>query len=80
MLGSGKEEDVLTRHLLKETSEQCLESNSLIYINFQKAFDSLHHETLWKILRSYGPPSKIVTLIGLFNYHFECSVIWDRKL
>jgi len=51
---------------LKNIIEQCIEWKSPLYINFidfKKAFDSIHRETLWTILRSYGVSGKIVTLI-----------------
>ena len=63
---------------LRNIIEQTLEWNCPLYINFidfKKAFDSVHHDTLWKILRSYGVPLKIVSLIETFYNHFECSVI-----
>ncbi|XP_013399160.1 uncharacterized protein LOC106165493 [Lingula anatina] len=63
--------------------EQCLEWNTPLYINFvdfKKAFDSVHRETLWKILLSYGVPPKIITLISMFYNHFQCSVILDNTL
>ena len=37
--------------------EQSLESNSPFYVNFidfEKAFDSVERETLWKLLRHFG--------------------------
>ena len=46
--------------------EQSLEWNSLLYINFihyEKAFDSVDRETMWKLLRHYGVPEKIIFLI-----------------
>ena len=67
---------------LRNIIEQCLEWNVPLYINFidfRKAFDSVHRDTLWKLLRSYGIPEKIVTLISLFYNHFECSVITDSQ-
>ena len=63
---------------LRNIIEQCVEWNTPLHINFidfRKAFDSLHRDTLWKIVRAYGVPPKLVTLIGLFYRHFECSVI-----
>ena len=45
--------------------EQSLEWNSPLYINFidyEKAFDSVDRETLWKLLRHYGVPEKIIAL------------------
>ncbi|KAI8514548.1 hypothetical protein Bbelb_071390 [Branchiostoma belcheri] len=68
---------------LRNIIEQCVEWNSPLLINFidfQKAFDSVHRESLWKILRAYGIPQKIVSMIGKFYEHFECSVITESSL
>ncbi|CAH1248758.1 Hypp8389 [Branchiostoma lanceolatum] len=68
---------------LRNIIEQCVEWNSPLLINFidfQKAFDSVHRESLWKILRAYGIPHKIVTIIGKFYEHFECNVITGNSL
>ncbi|VDO67876.1 unnamed protein product [Schistosoma curassoni] len=46
--------------------EQSVEWNSSLYINFidyEKAFDSVDRRTLWKLLRHYGVPEKIVNII-----------------
>ena len=46
--------------------EQSLEWNSPLYINFidyEKAFDSVDRELMWKLLRHYGVPKKIISLI-----------------
>ena len=51
--------------------EQSLEWNSPLYINFidyEKAFDSVDRETIWKLLRHYGVPEKIISLI---QYTFQ---------
>ncbi|MCG8432127.1 MAG: reverse transcriptase family protein, partial [Candidatus Omnitrophica bacterium] len=68
---------------LRNIIEQCLEWNAPLHINFvdyQKAFDSIHRDSLWKILRTYGVPSKIVQLIRKFYDHFECSIILEQTL
>lgn len=44
------------------------------FIDFEKAFDSLHRESLLKILRHYGVPSKIVEMIKAFYVEFNCSI------
>ena len=49
--------------------EQSVEWQSLAYIcfvNFQKAFDSIHIETLWKLQRHYCVPTKIVNIMRKF--------------
>jgi hypothetical protein len=63
---------------LRNILEQCIEWNAPLLVNFidfKKAFDSIHRDTLWAVLRSYGIPEKIVKLIKLFYEHFECGVI-----
>lgn len=69
--------------VLRNIIEQSLEWNTPTYINFvdfRKAFDSVHRDTLWKILMSYGVPHKIIAMISLFYDHFECSVIMENSL
>ena len=63
---------------LRNILEQSLEWNTSLCINFidfQKAFDSVHGESLWKILQAYGLLPKIISLIKMFYDNFECSII-----
>ena len=51
---------------LRIIMEQTLEWNASLYINFvdyEKAFDSVDRNTLWKLLRHYRIPEKITNLI-----------------
>ena len=67
---------------LRNIIETCAEWNTPVHINFvdfQKAFDSIHRNTLWKILRSYGIPIKLVTIISKFYENFEACVAVDNK-
>ena len=46
--------------------EQSIEWQSSLYINFidfEKAFDSISREVLWRLLRYYGMPTKVVNII-----------------
>ena len=57
--------------------EQCTEWQRQLYINFidfEKAFDSLHRDSLWKILRAYGIPHHLVCVIKSFYANFTCRV------
>ncbi|KAL1267682.1 hypothetical protein QQF64_033045 [Cirrhinus molitorella] len=68
---------------LRNILEQCLEWNTPLYINFvdfKKAFDSVHRSTLWKILHHYGIPPKIIAIIQTFYEKFECSVLMNNTL
>ena len=63
--------------------EQSLEWNSSLYINFvdyRKAFDSLHRDTLWQLLRHYGVPSKLMRLIEKSYEGMACQVVHGGKL
>ena len=42
---------------------------------FLKAFDSVHRESLWLIMRSYGIPSKITNIVKALYNDFECAVV-----
>ena len=48
-------------------------------IDFKKAFDSIHHSTLWKILTHDGQPQRIVGLISILYQNLECSVLMERN-
>ena len=68
---------------LRNILEQSLEWITPLCINFidfQKAFDSIHRESLWRILQAYGIPPKIITLIKMFYVNFECSIILENTI
>ena len=63
--------------------EQSIEWNSSLYINFvdyEKAFDSVDRETLWKVLRHYGVPKKLVNIIKNSYEGMTCRVIHEGQL
>ena len=66
--------------MLRNIIEQVIEWNSNLYIcfiDFEKAFDSVHRETLWKLLKIYGIPDKLVNMIKAMYRSSKCAVI-DR--
>jgi len=44
-------------------------------VDFEKAFDSVHSESLWNIMKSYGIPHKMVRVIAGTYQGFECAVV-----
>ena len=52
------------RRLLEGANDRNLPA-VLLFIDFKKAFDSIHRGTMLKILRAYGIPEAIVDLIGV---------------
>ncbi|VDO65779.1 unnamed protein product [Schistosoma curassoni] len=63
--------------------EQSVEWNSSLYINFidyEKAFDSVDRRTLWKLLRHYGVPEKIVNIIRDSYDGLQFKVVHEGQL
>ncbi|VDO94279.1 unnamed protein product [Schistosoma margrebowiei] len=63
--------------------QQSVEWNSSLYINFidcGKAFDDVDRRTLWKLLRHYGVPEKIINIIRNSYDGLQCKVVHGRQL
>ena len=63
--------------------EQSLEWNSPLYINFidyEKAFDGVDRETLLKLLRHYGVPKKLISLIRCSFQDMSCRITHAGQL
>ena len=63
--------------ILRNIIKQSIEWQLPIYINFidfEKAFDSVHRDSLWTIMKYYGIPEKIVKMIKLLYEDTECTV------
>ena len=61
------------RTIIEESTERQL--NLVInFVDFQKAFDSLHRPSLWKILSMYGIPTKYINIIKAFYTDSACCV------
>ena len=45
------------------------------FVDFEKAFDSVHREGLWKIMKAYGVPDKLIRMVKIMYEDFECSVL-----
>ncbi|VDP34009.1 unnamed protein product [Schistosoma mattheei] len=57
--------------------EQSIERNSslyIIFIDYEKAFDSVDRATLWKLPRHYGVPQKIVNIIRNSYDGLHCKI------
>jgi len=68
---------------LRQILEQTVEFNSTLYVTFvdyEKAFDSIHRASLWRILRYYGIPWKIVNVVKLLYSDPQCRVLYGTNL
>ena len=78
--GRGTREQTFT---LRNIIEQSLEWNAslyLVFIDYMKAFDSIHQDTLWKIMKLYGVPAKFIKLVRMFYTDVKCSVVSEGGL
>ena len=64
--------------VLRNIIEQLVEWNASLYIcfiDYEKAFDSVHRETLWRIMSSYGIPPKLVRMVQAMYKGSKCAAI-----
>ena len=52
----------------------------MLFVDFEKAFDSMRRESLWKALRRRGVPEKIITMIKASYSGAKCRVLHKGKL
>ena len=67
---------------LRNILEQVNEWNATLYthfIDFEKAFDSIHRESLWNIMSMYGIPEELITLVKAMYNNFECAVLEEGE-
>jgi Reverse transcriptase (RNA-dependent DNA polymerase) len=63
--------------------EQMNELNSplhLAFVDYEKAFDRVSRESIWRALRVRGIPPKLIALIKAQYDGFECRVLHNGKL
>ena len=73
--GRGTTEQIF---ILRNILEQVNEWQATLYINFvhfEKAFDSVHRNSLWMIMSQYGIPQKIINIVKALYDGFECAVV-----
>ena len=69
--------------ILRSIIEQSIEWQAPLYINFidfEKAFDSIHRDSLWEIMRQYGIPRKIINMVKLMYSGSACAVLDDGEI
>jgi hypothetical protein len=71
---------IFTLRQILEQSHEWNGSLYVVFVDFEKAFDSLHRASMWRILRHYGIPEKLVNVIRSLYENFECRVIHNNQL
>lgn len=72
--GRGCIDQIFTLHNITEQCAEWQRRICLNFVDFKKAFDSIHRESLWQILRAYGIPNEMFLLIKSFYNNFACQV------
>ena len=71
--GKGCADQIFVLRSIIEQCEEWRKSLVLNFVDFRKAFDCIHRPTMWKVLKHYGIPSKIVSLIeAMFQGSESC--------
>ena len=78
--GRSTRDQIATLRIILEQSNEWNSPLLVNFIDYEKAFDSVDRDTLWKILRHYGVPIHIVNLIREMYQGTNCRVIHDGQL
>ena len=69
--------------VLRQIQEKCREQNIGLYaafVDLTKAFDTVSHDGLWKILAHFGCPLKFLTILRRLHEGQQCQVKHNRSL
>ena len=47
----------------------------MVFVDYEKAFDSIDRETLWKIMKAYGIQDKFIALVKAFYRNSRAAVL-----
>ena len=51
-----------------------------VFVDFEKAFDSVNREAMWKEVKHYGVPKQIVDLIKETYLGYMCRVVHEDSV
>ena len=69
-----------TLRIVIEQSTEYQAPLHLSFVDFEKAFDSISRESIWKALTVFGIPRKIINLIKIIYRDYRCQVIHNGRL
>ena len=71
---------IATMRIIVEQSLEWQTPLYTVFVDFQKAFDSVDRDVIWRLLNHYGFPAKFVNIIQQMYEDATCQVIHDGKL
>jgi hypothetical protein len=69
-----------TLGIIIEQSNEWNERLYLVFIDFEKAFDSVSRDKIWKIMERFGLPQKILKLVQETYGNCTCQIMHEGKL
>ena len=72
-------DQIATLRIIVEQSIECQSSLYIKFIDFEKAFHIISSDVLWRLLRHYGMPDKIVNIIRVLYEGFSAQVIHNGQ-
>ena len=73
-------DQIATLRIIIEQSEEWNSPLLMNFIDYEKAFDSVDRSTLWKLMRHYGIPEKLVNLVKASYEGTTSRVVHDGQL
>jgi hypothetical protein len=58
---------ILVIRQIMEKSYEFTKDLHMVFIDYKQAYDSIDRERLWKILKNFGLPTKLINMIKLCN-------------
>ena len=75
--GRSCSEQIFTLRNIIEQSTELQQPVFINFIDFKKAFDSVHRDTLWHIVRIYGIPARYINIFKSLYQDSRCCVRTD---
>ncbi|VDP05156.1 unnamed protein product, partial [Schistosoma curassoni] len=73
-------DQIATLWIIVEQPFEWNSSPNINFIDYEKAFDSVDRRTLWKLLRHYGVPERIVNITRNSYDGLQCKVVHGGQL
>jgi hypothetical protein len=78
--GRSRIDQVNTLRIILEQFNENRSSLYLIFIDFEKSFDSINRNKMWNAMKIFGIPDKIIRLIKEIYKNYKCQVEHNGKL
>jgi hypothetical protein len=73
-------EHINTLRIIIEQINELQDSLHLVFIDFKKAFDNLHHNNIWTAMQRKGIPTKLLNIIKAQYTSFKCRILHNGSL